>query len=233
MIGSMVKRLALLSVVTLAVVPAASARDPHSETLRPVAADAAVARTLLLGRANVPAVFKDKGVDRSDNSNANCSSFNPDLHKYVETADVSGHDFERSDTTGYALVSSGATVFRSRADALGDWNDSFANPKVRACIAELLRKGAGASATLTQLRVTPIDLHVAGMTMKVWDATALVNAHGRSVPFELVVGGYLRGRAVSALLMLSVAGSITEELSSQFSASMSASLARAQTALGT
>jgi len=228
----MLKRLTVLALVSLTAATAAWARDPYSETLRPVAADVAVARTLLLQRPDVPTNFKDKGVDRSSDANANCSSFRPDLHRYVETADVSGHDFERSDATGYALVSSGAAVFRSRADALGDWRDSFANSKVRACIAELLRKGAGASSTLAQLRVTPIDLNIAGMTMRVWDATALVNTHGRSVPFELVVGGYLRGRAVSALMMVSVAGTITEQLSSSLSASMSASLARAQPSLG-
>jgi hypothetical protein len=180
----------------------------------------------VLTRGDLPSTFADKGVAPADHSR--CSAWDPNLHQYVETADVSGHDFERSDAAGYAFVGSEASVFRSRADALGDWRRSFVDPKVEACIAEELRKAAGPHVTFTGLKVTPLDLRANGTWVRVWDATAVLHEQGRSAPIEFAAAGYLEGRVGSLLEMLSIGDGISQQLSARLSASMTSRLSAAQ-----
>src|SRR5262245_56334764 len=61
-----------------------AAKNPHDETLRPAAADVGVAHVLVLTRVDMPGGFTDKGPSNSDDYT--CRSFDPDLHRYVETA---------------------------------------------------------------------------------------------------------------------------------------------------
>lgn len=209
---------------------ATAARSPHDPTLRTVAVDAGVAKTLLITKADVPTGFVDKGVDSSGDTGPACSSYDPDLHRLVETAEVDGHNFERTSGTGYSLVSSGAAVFRSRADAVADWNAIVANAKVTACIRELMVKGFGKLA-LTGVRIVPVDLKANEMSIRIWELTAAAHENGRSIPLDIVLGFYLEGRAASNLLLVGAGAGFDPHQAELLSARASRRLVLAQSRL--
>jgi hypothetical protein len=213
----------LVVVVCLAALASAAyARSPKDPVLHKRAADVALARRLLVGTGDLPAGFRDAGSDRSGtNSNIECKGVaQPDLHRLVMTADVTSHDFQRTDTlSGYTMVNSEATLFRSAREAQASisWLVKAPKAKLNACFAAAVRAGLPKTAKssgfhLTASRRTSGDLH-----LYAWEIGLRFQRSGHWIPVDMLITGYRRGRALEMLMAVDAGGGLDPVLTADLS----------------
>ena len=124
----------LLLVLTLAAAGAALARGPHDEQVRLRAADVALAKRIVLSQKDVGYAWK--GVPFvGEEGDLKCPGFDPDFSAFTITGKAKSVFKQPSGATAASAVE----VFRSRADAIGDFR-AGARPELAVCIRSLLER---------------------------------------------------------------------------------------------
>src|SRR5262249_503642 len=110
-IQPMLVRVVVATIVASALAGAALAANPNDPQKHFTSADQALARRLLVKRADLPGVgWKSQ---RSTGDNSTCKAFNPDESKLIETGEQESPEFTRVG----GFVSSTAGIFRTAGDA--------------------------------------------------------------------------------------------------------------------
>jgi hypothetical protein len=214
---------ALLAAISLiATTSAASAPDPRAEKERFTAADQALARKAILGRADIAPAWQRIPSPQEPNpdNESGCPGFRPDFSAFTLT----GHA-----TSAYRYVSAGATmisavdVYKNERDARGSFQNG-AKPQLARClrhaVASELKTEPRMQATIVSARmvdapkacrcdraaayrvVTQITVQSRGLAMY---ADFLVFRRGRSIGsfLAIVPGRPLTDREALARLMAS------------------------------
>jgi hypothetical protein len=195
--------IALAATLALAAV-APAARGPKDPTYQPNARDLAIARSLLLVRAVVPARFTIESSKPSDDD-FTCSTYDPDLSRLVSTADVEGRDFSHTARTGVYFVSSTAMLFRTSEEAATYWRRAVVHRKVGPCLVESFRDAFGKGAALGNVKVIPLELASGELSVQSWNVVGDLRDGTRVLGKALIEVAVLkRGRAISALMMFTL-----------------------------
>jgi hypothetical protein len=210
----------------------ASAASPRDPVLHKRPADVALAKRLLLAKTDLPAGFRDAGPDRSgSNSNVDCKGVvQPDLHRLVMTADVSSHDFERTDPVdGFTQVRTEATLFMNAAEAEASiaWLVKLPKATLERCFATAVRAGLPKTAKTAGFHLTVVHRASGELHRDIWQLQMRFERSGVWFPVELVIGGYRRGRALEMLMVVNAAGELDPALMAELSDTVSARLTRA------
>lgn len=222
----------ILVVLTLSgLASVASARSPKDPVLRSRPADVSLARSLLLAKADFPPGFRDAGPDRSGSGNFDCNEVaQPDLHRLVMTADVSSHDFQRTDpVTGFTQVSTEATLFVNATEAQAGiaWLANLPRAKLSDCFAAAFRAGLPKTAKMAGFHLTALQRAIGPLHIYVWELQLRVQRNGAWIPVDFVIGDYRRGRGIATLVALQVGGALDPSLTTQLSRTFGTRLATA------
>ena len=195
----------------------AAAGSPKDPTLHRVAADVALAKTLLIAKRDLPAGFRDTGPDTSGNgSDDDCKGVvEPDLHRLVMQADLTSHDFDLTDSaTGFTQVSTEATLFRSAREATASmaWFTSLPKSKLHACFEAAFRAGLPKSAKTQGFRLDVTRRTISDLHLGIWEMGLRLQKNGTWVPVDFVIASYRRGRALEMLLAVNAGGGLDPTL---------------------
>jgi hypothetical protein len=215
-VGRCVVLLAALACVA-GTATSAVARSPKDPTLRRVAADVALAKTLLIAKRDLPAGFRDAGPDTSGNSSGDvCKGVvQPDLHQLVMHADETSHDFERTDAaTGFTQLSTEATLFRSASEATASmaWFSSLPKSKLQTCFQAAFRAGLPKTAKTSGFRLVVTHRTVSDLHLGVWEMGLRLQKNGSWIPVDFVIASYRRGRALEMLMAVNAGGGLDPAL---------------------
>ena len=196
---------------------AAAAGSPKDPTLHRVAADVALAKTLLLGKRDLPAGFRDAGPDTSGNGSDDvCKGVvEPDLHRLVMQADVTSHDFQLTDAaTGFTQVSTEATLFRSAREATASmaWFTSLPKSKLQTCFEAAFRAGLPKAAKTQGFRLQVTRRTISDLHLGVWEMGLRFQKNGAWIPVDFVIASYRRGRALEMLMAVNAGGGLDPRL---------------------
>ena len=195
----------------------AAAGSPKDPTLHRVAADVALAKTLLIAKRDLPAGFRDAGPDTSGNGSDDvCKGVvEPDLHRLVMQADLTSHDFDLTDSaTGFTQVSTEATLFRSAREATASmaWFTSLPKSKLHACFEAAFRAGLPKSAKTQGFRLDVTRRTISDLHLGIWEMGLRLQKNGTWVPVDFVIASYRRGRALEMLLAVNAGGGLDPTL---------------------
>jgi len=195
-IQPMLARLTIVVILAATLAGVALAANPHDPQKRFTSADQALARTLLLKRADLPGVgWKSQ---RSTGDNSTCKSFNPDESRLVETGEQDSPEFTRVG----GFVTSTAAVFRTSKDARAGWNLEV-KPRLLDCLAEGLDQTTPSGATIRIVSRGKLAYpHLAPRTAAFYVRLAF-NVQGIKFNADLRVVCLGSGRANIALMTLS------------------------------
>ena len=171
-----------------------AARDPHDPTLRRVAADQAIANRLVVLRSDLPATFKDTGVEADT---ANTCSYDPDLSHYVASGETEGRGFIRKTKAGVAAVQSVATVFRTASDARAFFRRDAVDRRGVHCIVEYFGKD------VALIKMVPTRLSTEGTRQVLWQMVAKYrHGQGPTLPMVSTASAIIRGRVVIEIVVI-------------------------------
>lgn len=225
--------LALLAIVGIGVLTAdAYAGSPKDPTLRSRPGDVALAKSLLLGKADLPADFRDAGPDHSSSgANVDCKGVvQPDLHRLVMTADVTSHDFERTDPlSGFTQLSTEATLFVNAAEAQASiaWLIALPKAKLQTCFAAAVRAGLPKATKTAGFHLTALRRSIGQLRLYVWEIQLRFERSGTWTPIDFVMAGYRRGRALEMLMVVNAGGGVDPAFMTSLSRTLSARLTHA------
>jgi hypothetical protein len=223
----------LLAVVGIGVLTAgAYARSPKDPTLRSRPGDVALAKSLLLGKADLPADFRDTGPDHSGSGpNVDCNGVvQPDLHRLVMTADVTSHDFERTDPlSGFTQLSTEATLFVNAAEAQASiaWLIALPKAKLQSCFAAAVRAGLPKATKTAGFHLTTLRRSIGQLRLYVWEVQLRFERSGTWTPIDFVMAGYHRGRALEMLMIVNAGGGLDPAFVTNLSRTLTARLTHA------
>jgi hypothetical protein len=204
-----------LLVVAVAVPTALAGRKPTDPKLTPRAADAKIARDLLLTKAEAGAGFAVQ--KQSSGGDTDCHGYKePDLHLLTETAEVDGP--ELTNKALGATIATTASVFVSAGQAA----KAFSTLKPRAfgnCLLAALKKHG-----MQNGHLTPLHVSVGGLELFAWDINGTLSAHGKTIPFETTVAGYRHSRALSMLMVTGPPTAVLEQRAKAVSERMARSI---------
>ena len=181
-------------VVALVLPAAALAGDPNDPTKRHTAADMRTAAQIALRKADFVAGWKRV---KTDNSNNDVCTGEPNESKLVETADVDP-TFESSN--GAVDIDSEVQIFETARMAGIDWSYGTV-PRLRTCAEDELTRqlGKGTTFTLTQVKAPTIG----GVRTKSFHLVIHAKVNGRKVVVTSDLIALNRGRVT---VMLTVIG---------------------------
>jgi hypothetical protein len=202
------RRLALAAVflLALAVVAAASARDPRAEKLRLNAADNRAARGSLVTAADLRAGWQ-RMKSSGDDTVPSCPGYRPDFSKYTITGKA---EAEFKSSAG-ALLTSSTEVYASHAQAIADYRLGT-KPQVASCLAQTFEHQPTGDPTV----------HVKAVSAKRIAAPRLGERSARykivlrftgpsgSIPAYLDAIVFQKGRSIALLLTLGVSRPVTD-----------------------
>ena len=146
------RTLLLTLLAASAVVPVALA-GPKDPTKRHTAADTRTASAIALKLSDFAAGWKQE-KSSSNSSGPDCTA-QPDESKLIETADV---DPTFDSPNGAVTVDSDVSLYKTKAMLLADWHTAQVS-LFRACLAELLSKSLGKTATVVVATRAPVSQH--------------------------------------------------------------------------
>jgi hypothetical protein len=194
-IQPMLARLAIVLALAATLAGVALAANPHDPQKRFTSADQALARALLVKRADLPGAGWKSQRSTGDST---CNSFNPDESKLVETGEQNSPEFTRVG----GFVSSTAAVFKTSRDAQTGWNLEV-KPKILDCLSEGLNQGTPSGATIRIVSKGKLAYpHLAQRTTAFFVRLAF-NVQGIKFNADLRVVCLGKGRANLALMTLS------------------------------
>jgi hypothetical protein len=210
----------------------AFARSPRDPTLHRVAADVTLATTFLIAKRDLPAGFRDTGPDTSGSGTDElCKGVvQPDLHRLVMTADVSSHDFARTDNlTGFTQLSTESGIFRSAREAAQSmaWFARLPKATVQSCFEAAFRAGLPKTAKTAGFHLTVVHRTTADLHLDLWELQLRVQRNAAWIPVDLLIGSYRRGRALEMVLAVNVGPGLEPSLMKDVSRTISSRLLHA------
>jgi hypothetical protein len=136
----------LLVLLALAVAATAAARDPRQEQLRLNATDNALAKRIAVKQSDVGATWQKRTLPASQGQ-LSCPGFNPDLSRFT----ITGRALTAFSQATGASIASAVDVFKSRADAAGDFR-AAATPTVARCLRLTIERQFGGGAVPLRVR---------------------------------------------------------------------------------
>jgi hypothetical protein len=203
----------LLAAAVAAPAALAGSKDP---TKRHTAADTRTAKTIALKLSDFAQGWKQEKSSSGD-SGPDCRA-QPDESKLIETADVDP-TFD-SPNGGAVTVDSDVSLYKTKAMALADWRTAKL-PLLRACLAELLSKTLGKTATVAVAKQVPVTVHAERKLGLHFE----FNANGVAITTDLIALG--KGRTTVLLTALGVKGSYQRQALDPFADVIARRLARA------
>jgi hypothetical protein len=213
-----VRRVVLLVALCVAAPAAASAAaSPKDPTLHKVAADVAIAKTLLIAKRDLPAGFRDAGPDNSGGGSDDiCKGVvQPDLHRLVMGADETSHDFERTDNaTGYTQITTEASLFRTAHEATASmaWFTGLPKAKLQSCFQAAFRSGLPKTAKTAGYRLEVTHRKIVDLRLDIWEMGLRIQKNSTWLPVDFVIASYRRGRALEMLMAVNVGGGLEATL---------------------
>jgi hypothetical protein len=186
---------AVVLVLSLLVATAASGRDPRLERVQLRAADVALAKRITLRQRDVGATWRPTRIPDSGGQRLTCAGFNPDLSRFT----ISGKaNSGFTQPTGASIIST-VEVYKSRADAIGDFQTG-AKPIVANCLKRSLEKelnaGGLVEATIPFARV--VAAPQVGDRRIAYRIVARLEAASTQLDIYLDVVVVQRGRSIAA-----------------------------------
>jgi hypothetical protein len=194
------RRLALIPLLlaSLLLVATAGARDPRLEQVRLNAADNALAKRIALKPSDVGAGWRSTPMPDSDEQ-LQCPGFNPNLSRFTITGKATR---AYTQPTGASIVSA-IEVYKSRADAVGDFR-AAATPAVARCLKLALEREFSAGPVPVRVRSAKVvpaprvgDRRIAYRVIASLEAPVTT----LTVYFDVVV--VQKGRSIAALFFTS------------------------------
>jgi hypothetical protein len=193
--------LALAGLLSLLVASFAAARDPRDERVALRSADVALAQRVALKSGDLGGAWQPLSVPQSgEGERLTCPGFNPDLSRFTITGQARTAFYQRTGASAVSVVE----VFRSRADAVGDFR-AAAKPIVVRCLkAQLerdLRDRVPVDVTVPVARVVPAPR--VGEHRMAFRIVARVEAGVARISLYLDVVVVQRGRSIAAVFFTS------------------------------
>ena len=188
---------AVLALVLCVPVALADKGDPQKKLTK---AGQAHAIHAALHRSDFPAGWVQKPKQKNNNeSDPRCSYYDPDQSDLVEIGDYDSPDFEVQDGSSF---SSSTGVFQTVAMAKTAYA-RVARPLLPKCLAEIFKKGAGASKT-TVRSAAPLEFPSYGDRSNAYRITVSVKTPSARIPVVLDVFLLNKGATDIAVLALGI-----------------------------
>jgi hypothetical protein len=202
-----VRRLALVAVslLALAVVAAASARDPRAEKLQLNARDTRAAKASLITASDLSSGWQRIAAS-NDDTVPSCAGYRPDFSSFTITGKA---DAEYKTQAG-ELITSHVEVYKSNADATGDYRVG-SKPQVASCLGATLAKAPTGDPTVKLKVVTAKEVaapRIGQHTARYRIVLRLTGPNG-SVPIYVDAIVFQKGRTLGLLESLGVQQPIT------------------------
>jgi hypothetical protein len=177
---------------------ATAATDPRSEKLRLTKVDMALAEREVLRGSDLGPGWRQLSVPYRDAPS--CPNFKPNFSAYTITGRaITGFEYG---SPAYAQVISEVEVFRTRAQAVGDFRLATA-PQTARCLAYLFANGFGktapASVRLRMLSSRAVAAPRLGERSAAYRLMARVTGTGGSLTITVDFLAFQRGRSIAAL----------------------------------
>lgn len=188
--------LAALSILALAGASVAAAADPRRERVELRPADVALAKRIALRPGDLSGSWRRLSLPAGgEDSQMTCPGFNPDLSRFTITGKAMTAYFRQSGASAMSAIE----VYRSRADAIGDFTVAT-NPAVVRCLRDEIQRGTSGIARVGVARIAGPRV---GDRSTAFRVVARFSAGGRSVALYMDVVVVQRGRSIAALFFSS------------------------------
>jgi len=196
-----VRRQALAICLAAAAVaaPAALGVTQPKKAIR--AADQAVAQSIVLKRADLPAGSWKGSRSPDDNTTPNCKGMKIDLSDLTETGDANGLEFQDQQTGTY--VSSGAGLMLTEAQAK-TWYSRFVRPQLAHCLGQVFESGFPKAAKARIAVASRVGFPHVAQDVSAYRVAGSVSLSGRRVPIVLDVAIMHHGRGDAIVLALGI-----------------------------
>jgi hypothetical protein len=191
-------RISAVLLVLLALVPAGFAgTDPRAEQERLTPADMALARKATLRPGDLAAGWRRISPGSDENKVPRCPGYAPDFSKFT----ITGKSLAAFQGPTGATILSNVEVYRSRADAVGDFRVG-AKPALARCIGLLLNEGAPESQGFTVDVVSSRQVAAprVGERAAAYRLVAEVSAAAATVKLYVDVLLFQQGRSIGGLV---------------------------------
>ena len=202
------RRLALVAVTLLALafVAAASARDPRAEKLQLNARDNRAARATLITASDLQPDWQQTTVSSGD-SVPSCPGYRPDFSTFTITGKA---DAEYKTSQGDALTSH-VEVYKTHADATNDYRLG-AKPQVASCLASTIEKQPTGDPTVHVKTVSAkqaADPHIGEHSAR-YKLVMKISGPSASVPLYIDAIVFQKGRTLALLMTTGIQQPITD-----------------------
>lgn len=189
----MTRTQASVALTLAALLAGAASATPAVGERTAAAGDAAIVKTLLLERSDLPASYKDIG-----RAGPSTGCFSP--VSSAMTAKASSHEFERSAAATDSVLQSGSALYRTPAAARAVFTKLYFSKKSANCYLAQFTRKLPAKDKVSGVKIVPVRLSVGPLRLAAWDIRLHLSNGKVDDPVEIVVTGYLVGRAMSQLL---------------------------------
>ncbi len=190
-------RSAAALLVLLVLVPAGLAgTDPRAEKERLTPADMSLARKAALQRGDLPAGWTPLVTRASDGKVPSCPDYRPDFSRFT----ITGKSQTAFQHAAGASIFSSIEVFRSRAQAVGDFRLGT-TPQVARCLKVLLNKALAQARGFTAEIVSSRQVAAPriGERSAAFRLVAEIGAGGPALTLYIDVLVFQRGRSIAVL----------------------------------
>ncbi len=186
----------LVLAAVVAIVGTAQGRDPRRERLQLNAADGALARQITVRRGDVGAGWRPVGTSSDDSDAPGCQGFRPDFSAFTITGRAAS-SFARREG---AIIQSQVEVYKSRADAAGDFR-AGAKPVLARCLRLSLAKELGSNKAFRSRIVSArmVTAPRVGERSAEYRVVITISALGSSFKLYFDSLVFQRGRSIAAL----------------------------------
>lgn len=203
MLTAMSLRRLVSLVVALAVLAAcagtAAARDPRLERQRLTPTDMRLAKSAVLRRADLASGWRALAIPAQEDRRLTCPGFDPDFSAFT----ITGKAVSAFAHPDGASLTTAMEVYRSRADAAGDFRTGTTSGVVR-CLRDVLERALGSSPVPVRVRSSSqVAAPRLGDRSAAYRVVAALDANGRTVPLYLDVLVFGRGRSLGSLMAVS------------------------------
>jgi hypothetical protein len=190
--------LVLLVALALCVARAALARDPRAEQVRLNHADVALAKRVVVKPGDLGAGWTKKPLPAGGDETIQCPELKADFSKFTITGKA-----RSAFAAGATQVVSSVEVYKSRADAVGDFR-AGAKPQFVACLRRDIENELGSSGLpirITSARV--VSAPRVGENRVAYRVVARVDTGAAPANIYADVVAFQRGRSIAAVSFMS------------------------------
>jgi hypothetical protein len=161
------------------------------------------AKSLLLQASDFPPKFRSKPLTPEDD--VRCDIYDPDLSALVTTGEAESRQFFATTARAAHVAASQALMFRTAKEATRYWQQGFNDKRNAACITEWLESDLKKGEQLTNHKPVPFRFSSPAVRAVNWSVRPVISdSNGDQYEFDLALAGFVSGRAVVFLWIMSV-----------------------------